>query len=110
MTASDGTGPGEREPDILRRIEEHFHAVIKRRVVDEGRLPLPDALPHLDGVDGERHWFPVPGMYGGFSFQWDVSGKELRLVVESWCRVVEGSGQRHHITAQGAELVDEGFV
>jgi hypothetical protein len=38
------------------------------------------------------------------------TGSGSRLMSESWCRVVEGSGQRHEITAQGARLVAEGFV
>ena len=52
----------------------------------------------------------MPGMYGGFSYRWEGMGKRARLVVESWCRVVEGSGQRHEITAEGSRLVEEGFV
>lgn len=51
-------------------------------------------------------WFPYPGMYGGFS----VSVYKNRLFVESWCRVVGGSGQAHVITEGGCVLVDEGFV
>jgi hypothetical protein len=35
---------------------------------------------------------------------------EPTLVTSSWCRVVEGSGQRHDVTVDGARLVDEGFV
>lgn len=57
-----------------------------------------------EGVD--KLWFPVPGMYGGFSLVISRS----RLHVESWCRVVGGSGQAHVITEHGAVLVDEGFV
>jgi hypothetical protein len=30
--------------------------------------------------------------------------------VSSWCRVVEGSGQRHVITARGSKLIEGGFV
>jgi hypothetical protein len=84
--------------------------VIRHRVVDEGRLRLPDNLPHLDVANEDKRWFEVPGMAGGFAFNWDRSSPELLLVVESWCRVVDGSGQRHHVTAAGARLVDEGFV
>ena len=45
-------------------------------------------------------------MYGGFS----MSIQEDQLVVASWSRVVDGSGQRHVITESGCELVEEGFV
>jgi hypothetical protein len=30
--------------------------------------------------------------------------------MNSWCRIVGGSGQAHLITTAGAILVDEGFV
>jgi hypothetical protein len=55
-------------------------------------------------------WFPVPGMYGGFSYRLESVGVEAKLVSESWCRVVGGSGQRHEITSAGSQLVEEGFV
>ncbi|WP_423463372.1 hypothetical protein ACO229_00630 [Promicromonospora sp. MS192] len=51
-------------------------------------------------------WYPVPGMYGGFSLKAVPDGVEA----ESWIRVVGGSGQRHLITREGCRLVDEGFV
>ena len=55
-------------------------------------------------------WFAVPGMYGGFSYRLEAGGVRPKLVSESWCRVVDGSGQRHEITPGGSQLVDEGFV
>jgi len=55
-------------------------------------------------------WFPVPGMYGGFSYRLVSIGVDAKLVSESWCRVVDGSGQRHEITSEGGRLVEEGFV
>jgi hypothetical protein len=55
-------------------------------------------------------WFAVPGMYGGFSYRLETEGEESRLISESWCRVVGGSGERHEINAFGSRLVDEGFV
>jgi hypothetical protein len=57
-------------------------------------------------VPGQRLWFPVPGMYGGF----DISLVQEFLDVKSWCRVVGASGQAHLITTEGAMLLDEGFV
>ena len=50
--------------------------------------------------------FPYPGMYGGFS----LTVHRGRLHVESWCRVVGGSGQAHVITEGGCVLVEDGFV
>jgi hypothetical protein len=64
----------------------------------------------LAEIGTRKVWFAVPGMYGGFSFWLDGTGAGSRPMPESWCRVVEGSGQRHEITAQGARLVAEGFV
>jgi hypothetical protein len=49
-------------------------------------------------------------MYGGFSYRLEKRGPELRLVAESWCRVVGGSGMRHIVTAFQAVLDAEGFV
>jgi hypothetical protein len=37
-------------------------------------------------------------------------GEQARLVTESWCRVVGGSGQRHEITTKGHKLVASGFL
>jgi hypothetical protein len=60
----------------------------------------------LHETAGERVWFPVPEMYGGFA----VRLMRGYLYVESWIRVVGGSGQAHVITHEGVVLVEEGFV
>lgn len=99
-------------PEALRSLQSHFHAVIRSRaeqLVHEHELRLPELEPLLE-LDRPHMWFPVPGMYGGFSYRLEVSGVEPKLVSESWCRVVGGSGQRHEITTVGSVLVDEGFV
>jgi hypothetical protein len=49
-------------------------------------------------------------MYGGFKYWFEESSSPARLICESWCRVVDGSGQRHQIDADGYRLVEEGFV
>lgn len=94
--------------EVLEAIERHFHAVIRERTGDlVARQEL--RLPRLEPLTEQWEpacWFPVPGMYGGFSYR--LQG--LELVVESWCRVVGGSGQRHVIDAGGARLVRQGFV
>lgn len=98
--------------DVLQAIQHHFHAVIRGRaagLVDRHDLALPKLALPLPS-EAEKAWFPVPGMYGGFSFWFEGEAEDLRLVTESWCRVVGGSGQRHVITAQGSDLVDEGFA
>ncbi|MGG5171049.1 hypothetical protein ACQR35_02570 [Pseudarthrobacter sp. J1738] len=65
---------------------------------------VPTEILALD--DLESLWVPYPGMYGGF----DVSIYKNRLFVESWSRVVGGSGQAHVITERDCVLVDQGFV
>lgn len=98
--------------ETLLAIQQHFHEVIRgraARLIDEQKLELPE-LTQLLSSDELKAWFPIPGMYGGFSYWFEGEGELAKLVTESWCRVVGGSGQRHEITAQGSKLVDEGFV
>lgn len=66
--------------------------------------PIPTELIALEQL--ETLYFGYPGMYGGFS----MSIHKDRLFVESWSRVVGGSGQAHVITEHGCVLVEEGFV
>lgn len=99
-------------PGVLLRVQTHFHAVIRGRVddlVSRERMRLPELEPLLE-LETPKAWFPVPGMYGGFSYELDVAAKHPTLVVESWCRVVGGSGQRHEVTCRGSRLVAEGFA
>jgi hypothetical protein len=97
---------------VLLKVQQHFHAVIRgridRQLPDHG-LRLPELEPLLE-LDRPHMWFPVPGMCGGFSYWLESAGVEAKLVSESWCRVVGGSGQRHEITSEGGRLVEEGFV
>ena len=98
--------------DDLQRIQAHFHEVIRGRAMDlieEHSLRLPE-LENLLEMIQPKVWFPVPGMYGGFSYWLEGEGAEARLVAVSWSRVVGGSGQRHVIDAEGSGLVEKGFV
>ena len=99
----------------LKAIEKNFHAVVMERagdLVKEHVLALPALSFPLQPKDPNepKAWFPVPGMYGGFAYWFEGRGDDVKLIVESWCRVVEGSGQRHEITAKGSKVVAEGFV
>lgn len=97
---------------ILLKLQCHFHKVIRARtegIVPSHELRLPE-LEILLELEQPRMWFPVPGMYGGFGYCLEEFGANAKLVVESWCRVVEGSGQRHEVTTGGCRLVAEGFV
>ena len=93
-------------------VERHFHALIRERAGDL----LTQQNVELRSLSGPRPnkrkpaWFPIPGMYGGFNYWWVGRGRSAKLVAESWCRVVAGSGQRHEITSEGASLIEEGFV
>lgn len=97
----------------VHALEWHLAEVIDSRicgVLYDGRDPQRvlryPPVEILHEVPGQRIWFPVPGMYGGF----DITLVQNRLDVKSWCRVVGGSGQAHVVTTQGAILVDQGFV
>ncbi|WBB80304.1 ankyrin repeat domain-containing protein [Micromonospora sp. WMMD882] len=79
---------GERPVDIATR-RGHHH--------------LLDVLLDLDRM---RMWFPVPGMYGGFSYHLETRDGPVRLVVDSWCRIVGGSEQRHEITSEKTTPLD----
>jgi len=96
----------------ILELENEFHALIKSRLEEFG-LSLPEVLPHLEGLKATKQkpaWFNVDGMYGGFSYYIKRSKGHVNLVVESWSRVAEGSGQRHLITRNSTELIEEGFV
>ena len=97
----------------LKSLRTWFHALvcvrtqgIEKEYVHQ--LRLPDVEEAQEGTNPV--WFAFPGMYGGFSYRFDQEANPPTLVVESWCRVVDGSGQRHRITRDSCELVEEGFV
>ena len=97
---------------MLLKIQSRFHDVILGRAAEHVRsasLRLPELEPLLEH-ELQSVWFAIPGMYGGFSYQLRSDGVEAVLVSESWCRVVDGSGQRHEVTSAGSKLVEEGFV
>jgi len=97
---------------VLLKIQSHFHEVIRERIdreLPDHGLRLPELEPLLE-LDRPQMWFPVPGMYGGFSYRLESSGVEAKLISQSWSRVVDGSGQRHEITSESHRLVEEGFV
>jgi hypothetical protein len=94
--------------EVLTRLESNLHGLIRERAADlvrEHRLRLPELSP-LTEVAEPTFWFPVPGMYGGFRYTLD--GAEL--AVDSWCRIVGGSGETHRVTADGVRLVESGWA
>ncbi|NNJ11796.1 ankyrin repeat domain-containing protein [Chloroflexales bacterium ZM16-3] len=99
-------------PTILQAIQDHFHAVIWARLAERNLavdMRLPELEPLLE-LERPTMWFPVPGMYGGFSYELSAVAGSPALISESWSRVVGGSGQRHLVSPHGSVLLDEGFV
>jgi hypothetical protein len=94
----------------LLAIQHHFHTLIRERAAeftDGTDLELPELTDPLPAAEHEA-WLAVPGMYGGFSYWLEGEGEQMKLVTDSWSRVVGGSGQRHVVTAEGSQLVREG--
>lgn len=96
----------------LKGNEEGFHALIRSRLEELG-LPLPKELPHIEGLRATKKnpaWLDVDGMYGGFSYFFLSRKAPAKLIVESWSRIIGGSGQRHLVTSSATDLVEAGFV
>lgn len=93
--------------DVLAGLEEQLYLLIRGRVPDlvtEHRLRLPQLAP-LTELTVPRLWFPVPGMYGGFS----IELARAELTVRSWNRVFGGWAQTHRVTANSIHLVESGW-
>jgi hypothetical protein len=63
---------------ILLKIQSQFHDVISERAGDLVRkhaLRLPQLEPLLE-LENPNVWFPIPGMYGGFSYRLEQAGGE----------------------------------
>lgn len=99
--------------NIVFKLQEHLHSLIRSRasfLIDKYDLKLPKLSPNYENYKDKTTWFSVSGMYGGFNYWYEYNGTNIKLIVVSWCRVVEGSGQRHEITKDGYKLVDKGFL
>lgn len=97
----------ERQQQKFAAWDRHLADLIATRTesLDPVRFrPVPTEIIAVEPL--ETLWFRYPGMYGGFG----MSVHRDRLFIESWSRVVGGSGQAHVITESGCVLVEEGFV
>jgi hypothetical protein len=96
----------------IDELESRFRALILQRVAELfPSLSLPDLPRLLDPSDrDEEKWLPIPGMYGGFSYRLEGASEDHTLIVDSWSRIIGGSGQRHLITPEETKLMDSGFV
>lgn len=95
--------------DILQLLQIQFHKVIDSRVkslMNENN----NTYPNLNDYDGKETYHPISGMYGGFSYYIKKEDNEYILYCSSWSRVCGGSGQKHKITVNSFELIEEGFV
>lgn len=96
----------EADPEVLPWLDLHLAALVESRIRPQLDIPLRHpACEVLAELPDGRLWYPVPGMYGGFNIQL----REDHLYVESWCRVVGGSGLAHVVTRDGYTLVRAGF-
>lgn len=101
--------------ETLQQIQDQFHKLIRTRIIylhampEESGLRLPELKPLLE-MEQPHAWFSVPMMYGGFNYWLDSAGQDAILISESWCRIFDGSGQRHEISDETCTLVEEGFV
>lgn len=96
------------KPAELKALQRQLHLLIKHRCGKFGLLA--PALPLLVEplpLEADRAWFPVPGMYGGFAYWHDPDSALPALRVESWSRIIEGSGQRHSVSTKGFVLLED---
>lgn len=107
--------PSPLDSERIRALDRHLAELIEGRVaLIEGpvrqrfrsqgvqkvlRFPPVEILHE---PPGQRVWFPVPGMYGGFH----IVLRRGYLEVESGCRVAAGSVQLHVVSRDGVVLVD----
>jgi hypothetical protein len=96
--------------DTLLKIEHYFHQLMRERagdLIERQQLELPQLTATLL-TDQSEHYFPISGMYGGFNYKLKILENEMVLITES-CSRVWGGGQKHKITVQGIELLEEGL-
>lgn len=113
---SDGRGctPLNDRIEQCQAILKHFHELIRRRtrrLTADRQLVMPSLQSMLMTAKSSPAWFAVPTMHGGFSY-WLETGDSNSpvLICESWCRVVEGSEQRHQITVKGIVRIIDGVA
>lgn len=96
----------------LVALTRHFHVLVHERIKDfadvpELRLPILNPLTELNVP---VLWCTIPRMDGGFSLKLTRSGDYPQVIVDSWSRVVEGSGQKHLIMLNGCVRLENGTV
>lgn len=96
----------------LVAVQGHFDDLVRSTVASYQGVEsiAPPTLSKAEITSMERPYLAVDGMYGGFTYWLEETGGGKQLIVESWSRVIEGSGLRHSITPAGVTLLDRGFV
>ena len=51
-------------------------------LIDNQNLELPKLAP-ITNFEQEKHWFPIPGMYGGFNYCLALQETQVILITES---------------------------
>lgn len=104
----EGGSPGDDSLAAMNRHLETLIGEIARPALEQTRFQVryPDVTFLFEDAGPDELWFPIPGMAGGFL----IEAHNRRVHVESWCRVVEGSGLYHVVTRERTILVEEGFV
>jgi hypothetical protein len=98
----------ELEDWVIHGLEYRLHRHIRDRLT--GMLPdvhlrMPQIGPMIEETEPTM-WFPVPGLYGGFSIA--LTGERV-LTVKSWCRVVGGWAETWEITPASARAIEVGW-
>lgn len=96
----------------ISRLEEQLRKVVLGRtedLVEKNQIEFPPLCLLLER-ESPVIWFPIPGMVGGFRIELRRAGESPQLIVDSWSRSCEGSGERHLVMAHGYVLIAAGFV
>ncbi len=96
----------------IAKLEAQLRNVVLGRtddLVEQNQIEFPPLCLLLER-ESPMIWFPIPGMYGGFRIELRRAGESPQLIVDSWSRVCEGSGERHLVMAHGYARIDAGFV
>jgi hypothetical protein len=100
--------------DELQVIQSLFHDLIRHRagkIIDRNKdNPIEFPVLTMELLSQKEQGFPIQGMFGGFYYRLLMENNRLKLIVNSWSRVVDGSGQKHEITKDGCVLTESGFV
>lgn len=122
--------------ETLKKIQEHLNKLVietAQGLFEPETIRFPD-LAILREID--KIWMPIPGMYGvsrwfmtqslweALRLQWlnvtytyhitapqgfHIWFEGHKLVTESFCRIMGGSGRTHNINADGVTMVAEGW-